>query len=720
MEPLKRVSLGYSLKNIPIPSQEIYLKSLIEKVTSVIQRMRWRAFHFLKGADGSESATNYYGLKSRKCPPHVEELKAFEDDLQKLVESVSFRKTHDKFQETLKKDVARIKSSNSVFVPADKTRNLYEMDRERYEKLLTENITKHYRTADDDAYDDINEEACVIAGRLNVNLAERMDTMAKNEAYITLKDHKDNFLHSLPCRLINPAKSEMGRVSKRILDSINEKLKEKIDVTMWKNSAAVIRWFKEIKDKNNCTFMSFDIVEFYPSITEELLEKALAWARRQTEIPKDEIDVIQHARKSLLFNGRKAWMKKGESGLFDVTMGSHDGAEVCELVGIFALAQLPKRYRGKNVGLYRDDGLGVLRGMTGSAADRARKDVVDHFKKLGLRLTIDTNIKTTNFLDLTLDLHSGKHYPYRKPNDNPLYIDRRSNHPPAILKELPAAISRRLTHISHDEEVFNSAAPLYNDALRRSGYTEEIAYAPDQKTNQPQRPRATIRRRNITWFNPPYSRNVTTNIGRRFLSLIDKHFPKGNKLNKIFNRGTLKVSYSCTENMSKIIKGHNSRVRHAANPATSNTTRRCNCRKPLECPLNGECLASCIVYQATVKTSGEASAMHYIGSTETSFKLRYSNHKASLTHASKANQTELSKYVWQLKREGKPHSITWKILRRAASYTTSTKRCQLCLTEKMLIATAEKPTLLNKRSELASKCRHQNKFYLSNFVRAPS
>ena len=225
MEPLKRVSLGYSLKNIPIPSQEIYLKSLIEKVTSVIQRMRWRAFHFLKGADGSESATNYYGLKSRKCPPHVEELKAFEDDLQKLVESVSFRKTHDKFQETLKKDVARIKSSNSVFVPAYKTRNLYEMDRERYEKLLTENITKHYRTADDDAYDDINEEACVIAGRLNVNLAERMDTMAKNEAYITLKDHKDNFLHSLPCRLINPAKSEMGRVSKRILDSIKEKLK---------------------------------------------------------------------------------------------------------------------------------------------------------------------------------------------------------------------------------------------------------------------------------------------------------------------------------------------------------------------------------------------------------------------------------------------------------------------------------------------------------------
>ena len=720
MEPPRRLTLGYSLKNIPIPSQAAYLKELIGKVESVLKRMRWRAFYYLKSGtdtDDEQSTANYYGLDSRKSPPHVEELSAFEDSLAKLVKSVSFRKTRDRFQDTLKKDIAFIKSSKSVFVLADKTRNLYELGRDQYEKLLTENVTKHYRTAGEGAYDDINEEARDIADRIGRDLGKRMDIMAKNNAYITLKDHKDNFAHSLPCRLINPAKSEMGIVSKRILEDIGRKLKEKLDVTMWKSSAAVIQWFQEIEDKSNCTFMAFDIVEFYPSITETLLSKALVWAQKHIEIPESEIDVIHHARKSLLFCGGKTWMKRDGSGMFDVTMGSYDGAEVCELVGIFALAQLPRRYQDRSVGLYRDDGLAVLRGMSGSTADRARKDMVSHFKKLGLRLTIDTNLKTTNFLDLTLDLRTGKYSPYRKPNDDPLYINRLSNHPPTILKQLPSAISRRLTDISYDEEVFSRAAPLYNDALRRSGYVEEVAYIGSRKTKERLRRR---HHRKTTWFNPPYSRNVTTNIGRKFLLLLDKHFPKGSKLHKIFNRNTVKVSYSCMENMSKIIKGHNARVCNTAGRTTNGATRQCNCRKPEDCPLRGQCLASGIVYRATVTTSGEATAMEYIGSTETEFKLRYANHKASFKHASKANQTELSKHVWQLKQEGISHQIAWEILRHAPGYTNKTKRCQLCLTEKLLIATANKSCLLNKRSELASKCRHQNKFYLSNFARAPT
>jgi hypothetical protein len=49
--------------------------------------------------------------------------------------------------------------------------------------------------------------------------------------------------------------------------------------------------------------------------------------------------------------------------------------------------------------------------------------------------------------------------------------------------------------------------------------------------------------RNIIWFYPPFSKSVNTNIGREFLSLIDKHFPLQHKLHKIFNRDTLKISY---------------------------------------------------------------------------------------------------------------------------------------------------------------------------------
>ena len=122
-------------------------------------------------------------------------------------------------------------------------------------------------------------------------------------------------------------------------------------------------------------------------------------------------------------------MKKNGNGKFDVTMGSYDGAEICELVGMFALTQLPARYKKRNVGLYRDDGLAVFKGVTGSEAERIKKNLTKQFQSLGLRVTINVNLKTVNFLDLTLRLKSGKFWPYRKPGDRPLYVNRLSNHP---------------------------------------------------------------------------------------------------------------------------------------------------------------------------------------------------------------------------------------------------------------------------------------------------
>ena len=68
------------------------------------------------------------------------------------------------------------------------------------------------------------------------------------------------------------------------------------------------------------------------------------------------------------------------------------------------------------------------------------------------------------------------------------------------------------------------------------------------------------RQRNIIWFNPPYSMNVQTNIGREFLNLVSKHFPKKHRYNKIFNKNSIKVSYSCTDNLLTIIKKHNRKI----------------------------------------------------------------------------------------------------------------------------------------------------------------
>ena len=110
------------------------------------------------------------------------------------------------------------------------------------------------------------------------------------------------------------------------------------------------------RDKSNY-FIQFDIVEFYPSISIKLLSKTLDWEQGLTEISPSEREIIMSAKGTLLYNKGQPWCKKNPPNFFDVTMGSYDGAETCELVGLYILSKL--RPLGVNLGLYRDDGLGV-------------------------------------------------------------------------------------------------------------------------------------------------------------------------------------------------------------------------------------------------------------------------------------------------------------------------------------------------------------------------
>ena len=170
---------------------------------------------------------------------------------------------------------------------------------------------------------------------------------------------KENFENNPKCRLINSAKSESGKLGKAFLDKINSNLKNVLNLNQWKNTQNVIEWFGNIKNKNRRIFISFAIVDFYPSIWEKLLDQT-SWASSLTTISKDETSIIKHARKSLLFNNGKPWIKKAITSLFDVTTGSFDGAEICEFVGLFILNHLGQKFGTKNIGLYRDDGLEIL------------------------------------------------------------------------------------------------------------------------------------------------------------------------------------------------------------------------------------------------------------------------------------------------------------------------------------------------------------------------
>ena len=163
------------------------------------------------------------------------------------------------------------------------------------------------------------------------------------------------------------------------------------------------------------------------------------------------------------------------------------------------------------------------------------------------------------------------------------------------------------------------------------------------------------------------------------------------------------------DNMGKIINAHNKSIIRESDPVPSKT---CNCRKPIDCPLSGNCLTKSVIYEATVSTN--QGNKNYIGLCETEFKVRYSNHKSAFKHERKRNSTSLSKYVWELKDAKSDFTVKWKILKKCQSYSNISKRCQLCLWEKYFIITANKSTNLNSRSELISKCRHSNKYLLMN------
>jgi hypothetical protein len=650
-------------------------------------------------------------------------LKAFEDDLVKLIQNISFRDINEPFLNTINKDLKTINNSKNVYVFADKTKNIYEISPTEYNKLLTENITKSYKLGYDSITADINEELCNISSQLNIG--NRIDVMAETEAFITLKDHKDNFESKPKCRLINPAKSELGKVSKVILDSINQKIRSTTDVNQWINSQSVINWFKEIEHKSRYNFVSFDVVDFYPSITEDLLDKAIAWAKTIVNISDEHVSIIKHSRKSVLFNCNKPWIKRDSPTTFDVTMGSFDGAEICELVGLYALNKLRTRFGNKNIGLYRDDGLALIEGTSLRLADKARKDLCSAFQELGLKITAEVNYKIVNFLDVTLNLTNESYKPYRKPNNEPLYIHKESNHPPPITKHLPEAINRRIATLSSDKQTFDSVAPTYNNALKQSNYKANLQYPTAETTpttNSPSQNEKRKRTRNIIWFNPPYSKTVRTNVARDFLRLIDRHFPKTSPLHKIFNRNTIKVSYSCMNNVKSVISRHNKRVlreaKSAQEPTNKDKKTLCNCRNVKECPLNNMCLTKDLVYQAEVTTKDDNDRKTYIGMTATTFKDRYRNHKKSFDDIKYENETELSKHVWKLKLSEKQYKINWSILSRASSIKAGGNTCSLCLEEKLQILRSYNSTsVLNKRSELFTKCVHARRFRAGRFKR---
>ena len=137
-----------------------------------------------------------------------------------------------------------IKNTKTTLTFSDKTSNVYKVPKEQYEKLLSNAITTSYKKVSKKTQDHINNQGKNILKKMEV--IKRMFVHGKQNCFITLKDHKPNFQNNPTVRLLNPAKNELGRISKTILDKINVNLCDSLHLNQWRNTQEVIDWFKGI------------------------------------------------------------------------------------------------------------------------------------------------------------------------------------------------------------------------------------------------------------------------------------------------------------------------------------------------------------------------------------------------------------------------------------------------------------------------------------------
>ena len=171
-----------------------------------------------------------------------------------------------------------------------------------------------------------------------------------------------------------------------------------------------------------------------------------------------------------------SWFKKEGDEDFDIPMGCYDDAEICELVGIYIQNKFSKLISKKDFGLYRDYGLGILRDTSGPKADRKRKNIIKIFKQCGLSNTREINKKIVDFLHVRFKLNDQTYEPYRKRNNEPVYINKQSNHPPNIIADIPKAITEHLTNISCNKNAFHRNVDIYQTALKISGFDGTMIY----------------------------------------------------------------------------------------------------------------------------------------------------------------------------------------------------------------------------------------------------
>ena len=128
-------------------------------------------------------------------------------------------------------------------------------------------------------------------------------------------------------------------------------------------------------------------------------------------------------------------------------------------------------------------------------------------------------MKSVDYLNVTLCLTKGLYWPFKKENNVIQYISIESNHPQSVIKQIPIGVQKWLSKLSANKDLFDEHKEPYQEALDNAGHKFKLEYL--ENSGESSRSNKRNRRRNILWFNPPFCKTVKTDIGRKFLSILD-------------------------------------------------------------------------------------------------------------------------------------------------------------------------------------------------------
>ena len=485
---MRLLNVPFSEKNIVRSNIYSYKRALLNEVEKFVERIRWRVWAF-KNPEKVTKKKETYGLKTFNYAPNDSDLVEFEIRLYTIVRNVRFEDVPpNKLQREMKRLLKKIHKDKMMVAKSDKTGNFYQINPNEYFQLMSREVNKEYKMDQDSTTEKlINRNASEIGSMLGVD--KRLEVMAKKDAYILMKDHKESFHREHQARLINPSKNPLGQISKFMLDRILGKCRDKFNVNQLRSTDDSIKWFKAIENKPNKVLIKADIANFYPSITEEVVKNATRYFRdKDIDITEDEENVLLKSKIQMARAFGRNWVKKTSS--FDNSMGSPDGCEICEYVGLYLLCRLKEvaSLRDITIALYRDD-LILAMDVNGFDMNQVKSRITKIFAEEKLKMTDWQEGVSLDYLDVEFDIQNDSYKPFKKPNAKTLYINPHSDHPPAIINAIPKIVGDRITKLCSTEEVFVVEKKLYEDALKAQGYKNVAFEFQENETEEEKRAR---------------------------------------------------------------------------------------------------------------------------------------------------------------------------------------------------------------------------------------